>query len=176
MYRVIAFIVFILSFAYAASAEPLPAAGKAQSEMTIKIAGLNCTTSASSNTFNVLSYSFGATQETSSSSGGGGGAGKAVVSQLNAAKNFDECSPALFGAVVSGRHFPTADLVQQDDKGHPILTINLTDVLISSYQIGGSQASDNPQETIALSYSKICITEASSNTKMCYDRVANTVN
>ena len=95
---------------------------------------------------------------------------------LNAAKSFDECSPAVFGAVVSGRHFPTADLVQQDDKGHLVLTINLTDVLIGSYQIGGAQVSDSPQESIALSYSKICITEASSNTKLCYDRAANTVN
>jgi len=92
---------------------------------------------------------------------------------LNVTKLFDECSPSLFGAVVTGKHFATVDLTQQDGKGHAILTINLQDALISSYQIGGSQASDSPRESIQFDFRKICISEPSGGNKFCFDRSTN---
>jgi type VI protein secretion system component Hcp len=79
----------------------------------------------------------------------------------------------LFGAVVTGDHFKTVDLTQEDSKGHVILTINLKDALISSYQIGGSQSSDSPRESIQIYFGSICISEPSNGNKFCFDRTTN---
>jgi type VI protein secretion system component Hcp len=58
----------------------------------------------------------------------------------------------------------------EDGKGHTILTIRLEKALITSYQIGGFQASDTPRESIQIDFQKICISEPSSNSKLCFDR------
>jgi type VI protein secretion system component Hcp len=147
-----------------------------QSAITIKIAtGLACTTALGTDTFSATTYSFGATQDTSTTSTGtGSGTGKSTVMPLNATKLFDECSPSLFGAVVTGKHFASVDLTQNDGKGHTILTINLQNALISSYQIGGSQSSDSPRESIQIDFQKICISEPSNGSKLCFDRTTNT--
>jgi type VI secretion system secreted protein Hcp len=176
--KVIALLTIVLSFAAAAAAQGPPGLEKkvppVNSSISIKIGGLKCTTALGSNTFSATSYSFGSENTSSTGTGGGGGAGKAVVLPLNATKNFDECSPALFGGVVTGDHFPTVDLVQQDDKGNAILTISLMDALISSYQIGGSQSSDSPKESLQIDFRRICISEPGSGSKLCYDRSTNT--
>jgi type VI protein secretion system component Hcp len=177
--KMIALLSIVMSFATAAAAEGPPGQEKknprAESRITIKVAGLECTTPHGSGTFTATSYSFGASQDTTSIGGGGGsGTGKAVVLPLNATKAFDECSPSLFGAVVTARHFATVDLVQQDEKGHAILTINLTDALIASYQISGNQSTDSPLESIQIDFLKICISDPSSGNKLCFDRSRNT--
>jgi type VI secretion system secreted protein Hcp len=180
MNKLTALMILVLSFATAAAAQGPPGLEKEkknqheESAITIKIAGLNCSTDLGSNTFSATAYAFGADNSSSGSSGGGGGTGKATVLPLNATKNFDACSPALFEGVVSGRHFQTADLVQKDEKGNPILTINLSDVLITSYRIGGSEASDTPHESIQIDFRKICISETGNGNKLCFDRATNT--
>lgn len=181
MKKVTVLMILLLSFAAVAAAQGPPGQDKknppAKSNITIKIPGLGCTTAAGSNTFEASSYLFGATQSTSTgTSGGGGGAGKATIQPLTATKQFDECSPALFGSVVTGEHLQTVDLVHQDDKGNTILTISLTEALITSYQIGGAQSSDTPQETISIDFRKICISESNSGNKLCFDRATNKTN
>ena len=108
MKKLTVLIILLLSFAAVAAAQGPPGLEKktppVNSSITIKIAGLGCTTAAGSNTFNASSYSFGATQSASTGTGGGGGAGKATINPLHASKSFDECSPALFGSVVTGAH------------------------------------------------------------------------
>jgi type VI protein secretion system component Hcp len=94
---------------------------------------------------------------------------------LSATKLFDECSPALFGAVVAGKRFASVDLTQNDGKGNAILRINLKNAAISSYQIGGSQSNDSPRESIQIDFQKICISEPSTSTSVCYDRGTNTM-
>jgi len=171
--RMFAAMVIVVALATAAAAQGPPGLEKKEppehSSITVKVAGLSCQTSLGGGTFSASAYSFGATQTVSASTGGGAGEGKATVAPLNIAKAFDECSPALFGGVVTGKHFQTVDLTQEDNKGHAILTISLTDALITSYQIGGSQASDTPRESIQIDFRKICISESSSN-KLCFDR------
>jgi len=171
--------IIVVSLATAAAAQGPPGLEKKeapeQSSISVKVAGLTCTTSLGSGTFSAMSYAFGATQDSSvGSSGGGAGAGKATIMPLNVTKLFDECSPALFGAVITGKHFATVDLTQQDGKGHAIVTISLQDALISSYQIGGSQASDSPRESIQFDFKKICISEPGGGNKFCFDRSTNT--
>lgn len=56
----------------------------------------------------VLAYSWGASIPVSDD---GGGAGKAILEDVSVTKVMDALTPALFGAVVQGRHFPLANLV-----------------------------------------------------------------
>lgn len=173
--------ILLLSFAAVAAAQGPPGLEKktppVNSSITVKIPGLGCTTAVDSNTFSASSYSFGATQSVSTgTSGGAGGTGKATIMPLSATKQFDECSPALFGSVVTGDHLQTVELVHKDDKGNTILTISLTGALITSYQIGGSQSYDIPQETISIDFRKICISEPTSGNKLCFDRETNKTN
>lgn len=179
MTRMIAAMIIVVSLAAAAAAQGPPGLEKKEapehSSISVKVASLTCTTSLGSGTFSASTYSFGATQDASiTSSGGGSGAGKATVMPLSLTRLFDECSPSLFGALVTGKHFASVDLTQEDGKGHAILTINLQDALISSYQIGGSQASDSPRESIQIDFRKICISEPAGGNKFCFDRATNT--
>jgi type VI protein secretion system component Hcp len=171
-------IVFVVCLATAAAAQGRlgleKKEGPEHSGISIKVAELKCTTSLGSGTFSAMSYVFGATNPSSmATSGGAAGTGKATIMPLNVTKLFDECSPALFGAVVTGDHFKTLDLTQEDGKGHVILTINLQDALITSYQIGGSQASDSPHESIQIDFGKVCISEPGNGSKLCFDRTEN---
>jgi len=175
----IAAMLTVVALATAAAAQGPPGLEKKEapehSSISVKVAGLTCTSSLGSGTFNASTYAFGATQDASTTSaGGGGGAGKATIMPLNLTKLFDECSTSLFGGVVTGKHFATVDLTQEDGKGHAILTISLQDALITSYQIGGSQGSDSPRESIQFDFRKICIADPSSGSKLCFDRGSNT--
>ena len=138
------------------------------SSITMILIGLNCATPLGGGTFLVSGYSFGANL-TIDPAGGGGGAGKANVGDLNVVRSMDACSPALFNAVVTGKHIQTATLVQTDANGNTLLTVTLTDAFVSSYQISGSQQSPSPAESLSFAFVKICIEEASSGAKVCYD-------
>jgi type VI protein secretion system component Hcp len=178
--RMFAAIVIVLSLASAAAAQGPPGLEKKEapehSSISIKVEGLGCNMSLGNGTFSAITYAFGATNPSSigTATGTGGGAGKATVMPLSVTKLFDECSPALFGAVLTGDHISAVDLTQEDSKGHVILTINLKDAQITSYQIGGSQASDSPHESIQIDFAKICISDTSNGNKFCFDRTANT--
>ena len=164
---------FCMTLEGAAQSVALEHAKKKDSpRMTLSIATLGCSTSAGSNTFDVASYSFGASNP-STIGAGGIGAGKASISSFNLLKKFDECSPSLFGGVVQGKHFPTADFVQRDASGDTVLTISLTEVVVESFQISGSAADDAPAESVSIAFKKICISEPGSSNKLCFDRSAN---
>jgi type VI secretion system secreted protein Hcp len=143
--------------------------------IAVSVNGLSCATPAGTGAFSVGAFSFGATQTGTTSGGGGGGAGKASVSELRVTKEFNECSPALFGGVVTGRHFPSARLVHSDANGNPVLTIDLTDVFISGFEISGAAGPNVPAESVSFGFRKVCITEAGTNTKLCYDAATNSV-
>jgi type VI secretion system secreted protein Hcp len=173
-------LILVLSLATYAAAEGAPGQekkagpeGSNASSITITAVGLNCTTALGTGIFSATAYSFGATNTVSTSTGGGGGTGKATVMPLSITKLFDQCSPALFGAVVSGQGFKNVDLTQNDNKGNAILTINLQNAAITSYQIGGSEANDSPRETIQIDFEKICIADPRNSSKACFDRTTN---
>ena len=142
-----------------------------KSKISVVVDGLSCSTSAGPGTFAASAWTFGATNtESSGGTGGGGIAGKPVVGELNVTKAFDPCSPALFGGVVSGKHFKTLTLTQTEKKDSDYLIVTLSDVLISSYQVSGTQASEDPFESLSFSFSKICIFESASGAKFCFDK------
>ena len=103
----------------------------------------------------VLSWSWGMTQATSAGSDGGG-AGKVVMQDFHFTKSIDRASMTLFDACVKGQHFPTATLTARKAGGgqQEYLIVKFNDLLVSSYQTGGSEGS-LPTESISISFGNI---------------------
>jgi len=167
-------VLFVTTAAAAQAPSPVIPNLPPPSQISMKVAGLGCATALGDNTFNVLTYSLGATVETSVGRPGGGGGVGIPTLLLSATKNLDACSFSLLVVLLQGAHVASVDLVQKDVRGNPVLTIYLTDVMIGLHQTGGSISSDNPQETIQLDFRKICISAPGNNTK-CYDRWTNVI-
>ena len=81
---------------------------KPQSAIAVNLNGLGCSTAAGTDAFSVLAWSWGASNPVDLSSGGGAGSGKVSVSDVSLTKPFDACSPALLGAVATGKHYPSS--------------------------------------------------------------------
>ena len=105
----------------------------------------------------VMSFSWGLSQTGTMAFGGGGGAGKAQFNDFNFSSNMSKASPKLFLACATGEHIKEATLSGRragGDNKVDYLVIKLTDVLISSYQTGGSNGG-NPQDQVSMAYAKI---------------------
>jgi type VI protein secretion system component Hcp len=166
----VAAVVLVLSVGVAAQGPP--AKGNAtKSTIAVTIPSLNCSTAVGTDAFDVLAWSWGATN-TIDVSGGGGGAGKAAVSDLSIQKPFDACSPALFGAVVTGRAFPTLTLTASNKDG-TTTTVTLSDVRVSSWQASGSAANEAAVESASFAFAKVCLTDGAGSAKFCFDIKAN---
>jgi type VI secretion system secreted protein Hcp len=107
----------------------------------------------------VLSWSWGETQETAPSPGGGAGTGKVAMTDLHVSANLSKASPPLLLACASGKHIKSAVLTgRKAGKGQAeFLTFSLTDVLVSGYQTGATTA-EAPLDSISLNFSKIEVT------------------
>jgi type VI secretion system secreted protein Hcp len=105
----------------------------------------------------VLSYSIGATNAGTHAGGGGGGAGKVNFQDIHISKKTDKASPKLMLACASGQHIKEGKLVCRKAGGdqQEYLTIKLTDLLVSSYQLGGSHGDVVPNDQFSLNFSKI---------------------
>jgi type VI secretion system secreted protein Hcp len=89
--------------------------------------------------------------------GGGAGAGKVQVRDFSFTARVSKASPNLMLACASGKHFKSAVLTARKT-GKPqaeFLTFSLSDVLVSSYQTGGSEAEVLPIDSVGLAFSKI---------------------
>jgi type VI secretion system secreted protein Hcp len=106
----------------------------------------------------VESWSWGATQSGTSTVGGGAGAGRVSIQDFNFVSHTSKASPILFLSCASGKHITKATLTARKSGGTQaeFLTLTMTDVLISSYQIAGSEAADTvPLDQVSLNFSKI---------------------
>lgn len=106
----------------------------------------------------VESWSFGATQTGSGHSGGGRGAGKVAMQDFHFVMNVNKASPKLAEACCKGSHFDAVTLTARKAGGkqEPYLTIKLEEVLVSSYQQGGSSGSEIlPIDQVSLNYARI---------------------
>lgn len=164
-----------LLLAIGAAAQGPPQLSKAKinapkSTITVNLDGINCSTTAGSNAFAATAWSWGASNPTTiGSASGGAGAGKVSVSSLNVSKNFDQCSPALFFAVASGKHYASATLTQQDSDGNVVLTLAMSQVFVESWQLSGSVNEALPSEAVSFAFEKICVSEPSTSAKVCYN-------
>jgi type VI secretion system secreted protein Hcp len=113
--------------------------------------------SSHSGEIDVLSFSWGVAQTGSSASGGGAGAGKANFQDISFTASMSKASPKLFQACASGEHIKEVVLtaVKADKKDRQeYLIVKMTDVLVSSYQTGGSSG-QIPVDQFSMNFAKI---------------------
>jgi type VI secretion system secreted protein Hcp len=106
----------------------------------------------------IESWSWGETQTGSHAYGGGGGAGKVSMQDFHFVMRVNKASPKLMLACASGEHIKKATLIcrKAGKEQQEFLKITFTDLLVSSYQTGGSGSSDIvPTDQISLNFSKI---------------------
>jgi type VI secretion system secreted protein Hcp len=104
------------------------------------------------------SWSWGESQSGTHSGGGGGGAGKVSMQDFHFVMKINKASPKLALACANGEHIKKAVLVcrKAGKEQQEFLKITLSDLLISSYQTGGSGSSSIvPTDQISLNYAKI---------------------
>jgi type VI secretion system secreted protein Hcp len=104
------------------------------------------------------SWSFGAAQSGTSSHGSGAGGGKVNFQDFHFTMTVNKSTPKLIEKCADGTHIKNAVLVCRKAGGtqQEYLKITFTDILVSSYQIGGSGGSDIvPTDQISLNFSKI---------------------
>jgi type VI secretion system secreted protein Hcp len=103
------------------------------------------------------SWSWGATQSGTSSGGGGGGAGKVSMQDFHFVMRVNKASPKLMLACSTGEHIKEATLTCRKAGGdqQEYMKIKMSDLLVSSYQTGGSGGDIIPVDQISLNFSKI---------------------
>ena len=108
----------------------------------------------------ILSFSWGLSQQIAS--GGGGATGKTVVQDFSVMKLMNNSSPHLMERCCTGQHISDVQitLVNKETK-QEYLKIKLNDVLISSYQTGGSGAGGAvPVDQVSFNFSNVEIQAA----------------
>ena len=103
------------------------------------------------------SWSWGASQAGSHSAGGGGGAGKVSMQDFHFVMRVNKASPKLLLTCATGEHIKKATLVcrKAGTQQQEYMKITLTDVLVSSYQTGGSGGGPVPMDQVAINFAKI---------------------
>jgi type VI secretion system secreted protein Hcp len=108
----------------------------------------------------VLSWSWGESHPAAHAAGSGAAAGKVNFQDFAFAMRLSKASPALFLACASGQHIKEAKLVARKatGKGQPeYLTWTFSDLLVSSYQTGGSGGDDTVVDSVSLNFSKAVV-------------------
>ena len=104
------------------------------------------------------SWSWGQAQRGSSATGGGGGAGKVHMQDFHFVMSINKASPKLMLACATGEHIKKAVLTcrKAGKEQQEYLKVSFTDMLISSYQTGGSGSSSIlPTDQISFNFAKI---------------------
>ena len=107
----------------------------------------------------VESFSWGAVQSGGHGGGGGGGAGKVQMQDFHFVMTVNKASPKLFLACARGDHIKHATFAARSSGGksqQEFLVYKFSDVLVSSYQTGGSAAGDTlPMDQISFNFRRI---------------------
>jgi type VI secretion system secreted protein Hcp len=106
----------------------------------------------------ILSWSWGEIQTGAHAGGGGGGTGKVQVSPFHFTARSSLASPKLILACASGQHIQKAVLTaarQVKGKAQDYLIWTLTDVLVTSFQIGAEGPDALPVDAFDLDFGKI---------------------
>jgi type VI secretion system secreted protein Hcp len=106
----------------------------------------------------IESWSWGETQGGAHAAGGGGGAGKVVMQDFHFVMKVNKASPKLMLACATGQHIAKGTLICRKAGGtqQDFLVVTMSDLLVSSFQTGGSGGSDVlPIDTCSMNFSKI---------------------
>ncbi len=102
-------------------------------------------------------WSWGEANAGSHAYGSGGGAGKVDMHDFSFTMRVNKASPKLLLACANGSHVKTALLTcrKAGKDQQEYLKIKFTDLLVSSFQTGGSSGDVVPVDQIAINFSKI---------------------
>ena len=106
----------------------------------------------------LLSFSWGVTQQASFQNNTGGGSGKAFAQDLHISKQLDATSTKLFQKCAMGEHIATGELTFRKAGGPesvPYFVVKLTDLIVTSSSFGGSSDGDLVAESVSLAFAKI---------------------
>ncbi len=100
------------------------------------------------------SWSWGETQSGSFAANAGGGAGKVSMQDFHFMMSTNKASPDLMLSCATGKHIAKAQLTcrKAGDKQQEFFKISFTDLLISSYQVSGS---DIPTDQISFNFATV---------------------
>ena len=103
------------------------------------------------------SWSWGENNAGSSSHGGGSGTGKVAMGDFHFVMKVNKASPKLALACANGQHIAKAVLTSRKagEDQQDYFMITMSDLLVSSYQTGGSQGNVIPVDQISINFSKI---------------------
>jgi len=110
------------------------------------------------NHIELLSWSWGETNTGSMSHGTGGGTGRVSMQDFNFTMTVNKATPKLMLACATGEHIKKAVLTCREagKEQQEFLKITFSDILCSSYQIGGSHGDDNkPVDHVSFNYTKV---------------------
>jgi len=109
------------------------------------------------NEIDIESWSWGENNAGSHAAGGGGGAGKVSMQDFNFTMRVNKASPKLLLACANGLHVKegllTCRKAGKDQQEY--LKVKFTDLLVSSFQTGGSSGDVVPVDQISLNFAKI---------------------
>jgi type VI secretion system secreted protein Hcp len=105
----------------------------------------------------VENWSWGETQAGTFGGGGGGGGGKVNMQDFQFVMKVNKASPKLMLACATGEHLKGATLICRKAGGEQqeYISIKFTDILISSYQTGGSAGDMIPVDQVSFNFAKI---------------------
>jgi len=103
------------------------------------------------------SWGWGATQSGTMQYGGGGGAGKVAMQDFHFVMRHSKASPKLMLACASGEHIKKATLTcrKAGKDQQEFMKIEFSDLLVSSFQTGGSPNGIIPTDQVTLNFAKI---------------------
>ena len=102
----------------------------------------------------ILAWSWGVSNSGTTHMGSGSGAGKANFQDISVTKYIDKASTDLMKSTTKGTHHAKAWLVvrKAGDKPLDYLTIDMDDVMITSYSTGGSGGEDRLTENVSINF------------------------
>jgi type VI secretion system secreted protein Hcp len=103
------------------------------------------------------SFSWGETSTGGGPGGGGGGSGKVQIQDLVVTMHVSKASPTLMLACATGKHHKEAVLTARKagKAQQEFLIFKFKDLIVTSYNTGGSEASDILLDQASLGFSRI---------------------
>jgi type VI secretion system secreted protein Hcp len=103
------------------------------------------------------SWSWGESQSGSMVAGGGGGSGRVDMQDFHFVMQVNKATPKLILACAGGDHIKKAILTcrKAGKTQQEFLVYTFSDLLISSYQTGGSKSDVIPTEQVSFNYTKM---------------------
>ncbi len=109
------------------------------------------------NEIEIDSFSWGETNAGTALQGGGMGAGKVQMQDFHFVMRVNKSSPCLFLCCAQGDHIKSAILTcrKAGKEQQEYLKVTFSDLLVSSYQTGGSAGNVVPLDQISLNFTKV---------------------